>query len=225
MPSTTRGAAGLAVREAWRKRRDALRGSTRRAASTRGGAAAAAAAAVLVLAACGGPTGSSGDQPDPPGAVASPSVGAADGSSPGGSAGGIPTGTASGTAAACDPAGLPPELACADFTSTSGTDHGEPVDWLASDPLRVELMAMNDTATLVVDTPCNTLNVPVEVTDSTMVPHADQIAMTAMLCQGSAGEQEAWALDLFSRPLTYRVEGRTLTVDSDGARIVFERQG
>jgi hypothetical protein len=130
------------------------------------------------------------------------------------------TPTASGE---CDPADVPSPLACATFTSTSGTQGGVSVPWLATDPVRIQLVSVGDTPALVVDTPCNTLDVPVALAGRALVPDTDRIAVTAMGCLGDGGDREAWATKVVSRPMTYRLDGSRLTLTSGDVRLVLER--
>ncbi|WP_203757938.1 META domain-containing protein [Cellulomonas chitinilytica] len=132
--------------------------------------------------------------------------------------------TRSGQSLSCgDGAGSAPSL-CGTFVSVSGTDGGADVAWLASDPLTVEVDARDGSATLAVATPCNAIDVPVEVTGSTLVPDVENTTVGAKGCLGEASAQEAWTRALVAQPLTYELDGDTLTLSTPDAAVVLERR-
>jgi hypothetical protein len=95
-------------------------------------------------------------------------------------------------------------LDCATYTSISGKDAAmKDLPWIAAQPLSLSISTMNGITTLVMRTPCNTLNVPVTVTDTLITPDPNGIASGAKGCLGADGEHEAWARQFLSHPITY----------------------
>lgn len=112
---------------------------------------------------------------------------------------------------------------CASFRSVDGSDAAGPVTWLSAAPLTVTFSVLNQTPTLVVVTPCNTLNVPITIGADRLTPRADDIVSGAMGCTGPAGDQEAWARRLVSAPLSYSLEGGELRLHGPDQSLVLTR--
>jgi hypothetical protein len=62
---------------------------------------------------------------------------------------------------------------------------------------------MNGTRTMVMVTPCNTLNVPVAVTNTTIIPEASAMIAGTMGCLGTSGDYEAWVHRFLNEPITW----------------------
>jgi hypothetical protein len=122
----------------------------------------------------------------------------------------------------CDPAGLPPGLACQTFKSVSGTSADTDVAWLSSGEFTVSLEHVNGATFLGVGTPCNALSVPVTVEPTKLVPDKDHIATTLMACQGDAADQEHWVTQFVSQEMAYALAGTQLTLTTADSSVVFE---
>lgn len=109
------------------------------------------------------------------------------------------------------------------FRSTGGTDNGKEVAWLRTDPLRVSFATKNARLTAIIDTPCNTVDMPVGLHDGVLHPDAENMAATAKGCLGEAGAREQWATAFFSQTMRVAQKAHTLVVTTDGAEIDFAR--
>lgn len=114
-------------------------------------------------------------------------------------------------------------LAGASFRSTGGSVNGNDVAWLRTDPLRVSFATENGTLTAIIDTPCNTVDMPVDLHDGVLHPDAENMAATAMGCLGEAGAREQWATAFFSQTMRVAQTAHTLVVTTSGAEIDFAR--
>ncbi|MDQ6754025.1 MAG: hypothetical protein M3017_11560 [Actinomycetota bacterium] len=95
--------------------------------------------------------------------------------------------------------------------------------WIASQSLKISISTMNGTSTLIMDTPCNTLNVPVTVTDTLITPAPGAIAAGAEGCIGAASEHEAWARQFLSHPITYSHAGDAYSLKNAVGTIEFRK--
>ncbi|AMM21030.1 hypothetical protein AX769_13920 [Frondihabitans sp. PAMC 28766] len=114
------------------------------------------------------------------------------------------------------------DLSGASYKSTGGTDKSDNVSWLQSKPLKLAFTEQNGVLTAVLNTPCNTVNVPVDVQGRSLVPDTTRMASTAMSCAGEAGSQEQWATAFISKDMTVSRGAGTLTLLTDDAEIDFE---
>lgn len=131
--------------------------------------------------------------------------------------------TRAGTEAipSCDPTQA---LGCDAYTSISGKG-AELTDlpWITAQPLKIIISTMNGSTTLVMGTPCNTLNVPVTVTDNLITPDPGGIAAGTEGCIGAASEHEAWARQFLSHPITYSHAGDACTFKNAVGTIEFRK--
>jgi heat shock protein HslJ len=112
---------------------------------------------------------------------------------------------------------------CTSFQSVDGSDAAGPVAWLSTTPLTLTFSVLNQTPTLVVVTPCNTLNVPITISTDQLTPHADDVVSGAKGCTGPAGDQEAWARRLMSSPLSYSLDRDELRLQGSDQSVVLTR--
>ena len=81
----------------------------------------------------------------------------------------------------------------------------------------------NGTPTLVVMTPCNPVNVPVEIDGRRLNPRAQETIVGDMGCIADAGQQESWAEAFLAEPMTYELAGDQLTLSTANASIVLTK--
>lgn len=111
------------------------------------------------------------------------------------------------------------------YESTAGSDEGTSTAWLATDPLTMSFARMNGTLTMVLVTPCNAINLPVEVRGEALVPHTGEMTTGAMGCLGANGERERWASDFVSTIMHVERTGDTLVLKHGASRIDFQKKG
>ena len=132
------------------------------------------------------------------------------------------TASTAGTAG-CTRGTIPADLACIRFISQSGTDGTSSVGWLASGALWLTFDGQSGTATLVVMTPCNPVNVPVEIDGRRLIPRAQETIIGDMGCIDDAGQHEKWAEVFLAEPMTYELAGDQLTLSTANATIDLTR--
>jgi heat shock protein HslJ len=123
----------------------------------------------------------------------------------------------------CTRGTIPADLACIRFVSQSGTEGTSSVAWLASDPLTVTFDDHDGTPTLVVMTPCNPVNVPVELDGRRLTSRAQEMIIGGMGCIDDAGQHEKWAEAFLAEPMTYELAGDQLTLSTATASIVLTK--
>ncbi|MEN2738460.1 hypothetical protein ABCS02_11760 [Microbacterium sp. X-17] len=122
----------------------------------------------------------------------------------------------------CIDRGLAP-FGCASFRSVSGSDASGPVSWLSTTPLTLTFSVLNYTPTLIIVTPCNTLNVPITISADHLTPHENDIVVGTKGCIGSAADHEAWARQLVSSPLSYSLQQDELHLHGSDQSILLTR--
>ncbi|WP_125613032.1 hypothetical protein [Specibacter cremeus] len=80
---------------------------------------------------------------------------------------------------------------------------------------------MNGTQSLVMTTPCNTLNVPIMLTNTLITPDAAAIVSGTQGCLGSNGDDEAWVHAFLSHPIAYSRVNTTFTLTNEAGTIEF----
>lgn len=110
-------------------------------------------------------------------------------------------------------------LDCRIYRSTSGRDSSGELGWLNEQPLEVSSVFVNGTWTIGVKTPCNQLGVEVEVRPGQLIP--GRTIGTAMACLGPESGYEEWARQLFRRPLTVILDGRSLVLRNGHGTVEF----
>lgn len=120
---------------------------------------------------------------------------------------------------------------CVVYVSTGGHDGAQEMPWLVSRPLLVRFgLPLNPdldngaNLSMGVSTPCNGLNIALLGEGDTLTPTVEGPMMTLMGCAGSASAAESWAIEFISRPMTYTLEGSTLTLTSGDDEVVFAGQ-
>ncbi|WP_427133262.1 META domain-containing protein [Pseudarthrobacter sp. S9] len=114
-------------------------------------------------------------------------------------------------------------LDCRMYRSVSGRDATGELSWLKTQPLEVSSVFVNRTWTIGVKTPCNYLGVEVQVQGDRMIP--GRTIATAMGCLGPESGYEAWVTELFSQPVIWRVDGRSLVLRNSHEAVEFEDAG
>lgn len=79
----------------------------------------------------------------------------------------------------------------------------------------------DDALVAILTTPCNTVNVPVDVRGRSLVPDTDAIASTAQGCLDDTGAQEHWATAFVRQSMTFTRTGRSLVLKTSHAEIDF----
>lgn len=110
------------------------------------------------------------------------------------------------------------------YDSTAGSDAGTSVTWLATDPLRMSFVRMNGTLTMVLVTPCNAINLPVDVRGDELVPHTEEMSTGAVGCLGKEGAQERWASDFVTRTMQMERTSDTLVLKHGASQIDFQKK-
>lgn len=114
-------------------------------------------------------------------------------------------------------------LACSSFVSKSGSDFSGDLEWLESEGLVLSVATRTGETSLTITTPCNAITVPATISADRIQPDADHLAAGAMSCAAPASEYEAWARQLVSRPLDYRLDGEDLVLENDTATLRLSR--
>jgi hypothetical protein len=112
---------------------------------------------------------------------------------------------------------------CRTYTSVSGRDATGELEWLQSQPLEVSAVFVNETWTVGVKTPCNSLGVEVAVEGSQLIPH--NIIATAMACLGPESGYEAWTHELFKQPVTWELAGDSLVLRNNHGTVELTDSG
>lgn len=114
---------------------------------------------------------------------------------------------------------------CARYVSTGGHDSvtDEDLPWLASDPLTINFAYANDALTLLVGTPCNSLQAAVELTDKQLIADPKHVMTDLMACLDQRGQQGSWAMDFIGSPMTYDTTGNALTLTTSLGEVTFRR--
>ncbi|WP_162943721.1 META domain-containing protein [Arthrobacter celericrescens] len=94
---------------------------------------------------------------------------------------------------------------------------------MTSKPLEVSMVYVNDTWTVGVKTPCNSLGVEVKVQGDRWIP--GQIIMTAMACLGPESSYENWTHKLFSQPVTWKLDGTALVLRNGHGTVELKDAG
>jgi heat shock protein HslJ len=114
-------------------------------------------------------------------------------------------------------------LACSSFVSKSGSDFSGDLAWLESEGLVLSVTTRTGEPSLTITTPCNAITVPATISADRIQPDTDHLAAGAMSCAAPASEYEAWARQLVSRPLDYRLDGEDLVLENDTATLRLSR--
>lgn len=129
----------------------------------------------------------------------------------------------------CDAGADPTPFGCVLYTSTGGSDGGEPMPWLTSRPLLVRFSPpMNPdydngaNLAIGVATPCNGLTISLLLEGDTLTPTVAGPMRTLMGCMGAETAAESWAIDFISRPMTFTLEGGALVLRSGDDEVTFE---
>lgn len=133
-----------------------------------------------------------------------------------------PAPTASSSAEVCQSA-LVGTLGCDDFKSTGATENGHPVDWVAGGTIRLHAEYFNDTPTLVIGTPCNTLNIPIAIHADVIVP--GEITSSTKGCDGTRVAEQAWVESVFTTEMRWVRSATTLTISAGATTILFTLDG
>jgi hypothetical protein len=113
-------------------------------------------------------------------------------------------------------------LGCGLYTSISGKDAGNnDLPWIAAQPLTMTIAMMNGTRTVVMDTPCNALNVPVAVTKTMITPDASAMIAGTMGCLGTNGDEEAWVRQFLGQPIMWSRNNAGFTLTNGIGTIEF----
>jgi hypothetical protein len=121
----------------------------------------------------------------------------------------------------CSEGALEP-FGCDTFRSHEGTDGSAPAPWLSTDPITVSFTVQNDTSTMIVSTPCNTINVPVTITSTQITPDIRGLTTGAMRCAPPASDYESWTRTFVSSPMTYSLSGKELRLESSNGRVQLD---
>jgi heat shock protein HslJ len=124
------------------------------------------------------------------------------------------------TLAGCSSASQSP-LIGATFTSISGHDETGDLAWLGTEPLYVSFTTTNNQPTIGVKTPCNTLSAPVRISQTLLTIDARQMAATLMGCSSPESEYEAWTTSFLETPLTYKLDGKQLTLSNPTDEVIL----
>lgn len=117
------------------------------------------------------------------------------------------------------PAALAHTLGCEGYRSMSAIEDGASIEWVAEGAIVLRAMNMDGTPMLVIETPCNTLNIPVRLRGSIIVPGAATATLKA--CDQTRAAEQAWVEKVFASDVDWaRVDGR-LEITGGDATIVF----
>lgn len=108
---------------------------------------------------------------------------------------------------------------CVTFESHEGADVSGTLSWLSTDPIAVSFAVQNGTPTMVVSTPCNSVNVPVTITATQITPDAGGLSVGAMGCASPTADYEAWTTKLVSSPMDYSLSGDELQLENSEGRV------
>lgn len=111
---------------------------------------------------------------------------------------------------------------CDTFRSREGADGSAPAPWLSTSPIAVSFTTQNDVPTMIVSTPCNTINVPVTITSTQIKPDERGLVVGAMRCAPPASDYEAWTKTFVSSPMTYVLSGTNLRLENSKGRIELD---
>ncbi|UKA51108.1 META domain-containing protein [Arthrobacter sp. FW305-123] len=109
-------------------------------------------------------------------------------------------------------------LGCSGFTSVRGSDAAGDVAWLGTDPLRVTSARFDGVWTLLINTPCNYLQVEVSAHDDVALTPGLR-SVTDRGCEGPTASYQAWTEKLFDQPVQWTLDGDTLTLKNSHATI------
>ncbi|GAA0995468.1 hypothetical protein GCM10009563_14440 [Subtercola frigoramans] len=112
---------------------------------------------------------------------------------------------------------------CDRFTSISGIQNGSAVSWLGTEPLLLSFSYQNGSINAIVGTPCNAINVPVQISGDKITPDANSVIHGAKGCVNDAGQKEMWATTFFSTPMSVVSTDSVLTLSTSTASVVFSR--
>lgn len=112
---------------------------------------------------------------------------------------------------------------CRTFTSVGGRDGSGELEWLKAQPLEVSSIFVNDTWTIGVGTPCNSMGVSVTVQGNQLIP--GDIVSTAMACQGPEGSYENWTHELFKQAVTWELVGESLVLRNGHGTVELKDSG
>ncbi|QRY40357.1 hypothetical protein JVX92_12805 [Microbacterium hominis] len=115
--------------------------------------------------------------------------------------------------------GLEGTLGCDDFSSTGATENGEPVEWVAGGSITLHAEYVNDTPTLVVGTPCNTLNIPIALHADVIVP--GEATSTTKACDVTRAGEQTWTEGVFTTDMHWVRSEKTLTISAGTTTILF----
>ncbi|MCL2788429.1 MAG: META domain-containing protein [Micrococcales bacterium] len=108
------------------------------------------------------------------------------------------------------------------FRAILGYDEDEAVTWIEDTDVRMEAVQMNGANQLVVFTPCNTLNIPVELGPGTLTPGVG--ATTMMLCSDEDMAKETWLASFFTSPSEFGFsDPNNVTITHESKRLLLVR--
>ena len=108
---------------------------------------------------------------------------------------------------------------CGTFASVSAADGPADVNWVADGAITLTTELLNGRNTLVVLTPCNVLNIPMDVTADYLMPV--EITGTLRGCDGERTAQQRWVEQLFSGVVSWSKDGNELTLLRDDRSVTL----
>lgn len=121
-------------------------------------------------------------------------------------------------AAGCS-ASLASSLGCETFHSLTATQSGKSVEWVGESSIDLRAEDLGGTPTLVVTTPCNSLNIPVDIRDDALTTVS--ITSTMKGCDATRSAQQRWVEDFFDAEVQWKRTYTTLTLSKDQVVIEF----
>lgn len=85
--------------------------------------------------------------------------------------------------------------------------------------LELKVVFANDTPTLIVSTPCNVLNIPVQIDGEVL--HPGSITSTSAGCDPNRTAQQRWVKDFLSTDLRWERTNSNLTLRTENAAVEF----
>lgn len=119
-------------------------------------------------------------------------------------------------AADCTPP-VPAVTGCVTYRSVSGDQDGMAIGWLSDTPITLEARTTTQGNTLVITTPCNTLNIHITPTGNTTT--TQEIAAGLMGCDATPTAQEAWVNDFFLQEVQWENSDDTLVLHTTTSAI------
>ncbi len=108
------------------------------------------------------------------------------------------------------------------FVAVSGSGTAGQLAWLTTDRVTWWVGTRDNRRVVRVGTPCAGFEAGVEVTDEQMTIDRSTMQIAAVACDSPQHEYDAWIHNFAELPISYTLDGTTLTLSNDRGSLVLE---